>query len=50
MKIIISILQDFVQMKWNNPGKNAHGELEEAGKGVSLCFIFILREWKQGLC
>ena len=37
-------------MKWNNPGQNAHGELEEAGKGVSLWFIFILREWKQGLC
>lgn len=38
MQMIIPILQDFVQMKCNNPGKNASGELEEAGKGVSVWF------------
>ena len=27
-------------MKWNNPGKNAHGELEEAGKGVKSVLYF----------
>lgn len=36
MKMIIPILQDFVQMKCNNPGKNTRGKLEEAGKGVSV--------------
>lgn len=44
MKIIILLMQGFIQIKCSNPGKDLfYEELEEVGNGEVLGFILILR-------